>query len=245
MNESEHIKQVLQAYYESEGITRDAFACKYLNRCPNYRDEDLARGMQCHIGSEYGKKIRILVASLDSGGGGNATIDERIKTIVDQARGIGNPINLHMRGTHQALSYFLDEPSKWDHYNPAELVQYMVMTNTCKCCRKKSTTQMSRKYFKNCGEHTLAEISIIKPQVILFQGKNSWAGCENYLSPIEGIEDVDIKKAVRLFEYKDIKCYAVLCIHPSARFKYTQTRIDFYNLILPKIAKYIKESLKG
>ena len=151
------LKEELQAYYNDERIVPgDGFACKNMGQCSG----NFERGMQCHIGSKYGEKIRILVASLDCGYGGKGTIEERTDKVVSDAD--EKKRNPHMRGTFQALSYFLDDKE------PSVLVHYMVMTNTCKCCRKESTSQMSYKYFWNCRDHTLAEISIIKPQIILF-----------------------------------------------------------------------------
>lgn len=120
------------------------------------------------------------------------------------------------------------------------MVHYMVMTNTCKCCLLGTADQMKYQYFWNCRNHTLAEISIIKPQVILFQGKNSVVGCREMLSTIEGIEDHEISESLRVFNYGDLKCYAVLCIHPSARGRQYERRAHFYDETLPKIADYIR-----
>ena len=229
MTISEQTKQELQAYYNSEGIVPgDGFACKNKDLCSgNYE-----RGMQCHFGDKYGEKIRILVASLDCGNGGKGTIEERTEKVVSDAN--EKKRNPHMRGTFQALSYFLDDNE------PSVLVHYMVMTNTCKCCLLGTADQMKYQYFWNCHNHTLAEISIIKPQVILFQGKNSIAGCHDLLSPIEGIEDREIGERLRVFNYRDLKCYAVLCIHPSARGRQYKKRAEFYEKTLPKIAKHIR-----
>ncbi len=229
MTISEQTKQELQAYYNSEGIVPgDGFACKNKDLCSgNYE-----RGMQCHLGDKYGEKIRILVASLDCGNGGKGTIEERTGNVVSDAN--QKKRNPHMRGTFQALSYFLDDKE------PSVLVHYMVMTNTCKCCLLGTADQMKYQYFWNCRDHTLAEISIIKPQVILFQGKNSVAGCREMLSTIEGIEDHEISESLRVFNYGDLKCYAVLCIHPSARGRQYKRRAHFYDETLPKIADYIR-----
>ena len=234
------LNEKLQAYYNSEGIVPgDGFACKNKDICPDYKDYVLERGMQCHVGEKYGEKIRILVASLDCGGGGADLMDDRIKNVVEVA--VSGPLNLHMRGTYQALSYFLeDDPAKCIHPESSNLVHYMVMTNTCKCCKKGATSQMGYEYFWNCRDHTLAEISIIKPQIILFQGKNSIAGCHEMLSPIEGIENQEVSERLRVFNYGDLKCYAVLCIHPSARGRQYKRRAHFYDETLPKIADYIR-----
>ena len=69
----------LCSYYESEGIRPDdGFHCKYQEFC----NGDLARGMQCHVGGKYGSRLRVLVASLDCGGGGASFIKDRTADVV-------------------------------------------------------------------------------------------------------------------------------------------------------------------
>lgn len=242
MSISDNIKKKLRDYYKDNGIVPGkGFNCKNLKYCDDPKGFDLARGMQCHIGPKYGedRKLKILVASLDCGNGGASEINDRTNNIItDAQKATHNP---HMTGTYQALAYFLeDDPAKWRHPETSKLVQYMIMINTCKCCKIGSTNQMKSKYFKKCGEYTVGEILRIEPDVILFQGKNSYLGCQNLLSNIEEIENDKIKKLVRVFNHPKLKCYAVLCIHPSARFKFTKSRVDFYKNTLPEIAKYIK-----
>lgn len=225
----EQVKKDLQAYYESQGIIPGArFSCKYQEQCPG----QLARGMQCHIGSRYGEKMRIVVASLDCGNGGAEEIDGRTGDVVTSAE--ESKLDPHMKGTYKALAYFYDEQ------DPGKLVHYMAMTNTCKCCKLDSTEHMSVNYYWNCREYTVAEIHLLKPDVILFQGKFAPIGCNEMLSVIEGIDDADVAQYLRLFSYQDVVCYAVICIHPSARGRTVRKRIQFYDVILPKVAEYIK-----
>ena len=62
----EQLKKKLQEYYESRGIIPgEQFCCKNQEKCPG----ELSRGMQCYIGSRYGEKMRVVVASLDCGNG--------------------------------------------------------------------------------------------------------------------------------------------------------------------------------
>lgn len=230
MGLSETIKEKLQHYYSENGIIPDErFACKMLDMCSG---GNLERGMQCHIGCQYGEKMRIMVAAMDCGNGNTDVIEGRTSTLVKQAS--EKKLNPHMKGTYQALSYFLDDN------DPAHLVNYMVMTNTCKCCYKDSMNHLPFDYYWNCKDHTLAEISIIAPEVILFQSQLSYVGCRDYMKPIAEIKDEDVKNNLRIFSKDGFKCYAVTCIHPSARGRSIRKRIDFYNIILPKIAEYIK-----
>lgn len=234
---SQKLQCELTEYYESEGLIPDArFACKYYKNgeCPDLvGEEPLARGMQCHIGRKYGEKMKVLVASLDCGSGGADNIKGRTEAVESVA---DNP---HMRGTYKALSYFLDMD------DPRALIDHMVMTNTCKCCRRKSANQLGIQYYLNCGEYGVEEIYRFKPDVVLFQGKNApaYSLAKHYLRPINDCEQSQMKELM-YFEYKDYKCYAVLCIHPSARGRHAKKRNDFYyseSPLIETIAKYIKE----
>lgn len=194
----------------------------------------MARGMQCHIGSKYGEKMKILVASLDCGYGGANIIEERTSDVVEGSK---KPLNPHMRGTYKALSLFLDET------DPKELVNYMIMTNTCKCCYWDSPNHLDIEYYMNCGYYAVEEVYRIQPDAVLFQGKNApaYSLANHFLRPINDSKQEHLKEELMFFEYKDFKCYAVLCIHPSARGRSARKKIDFYDNKLPLIAEYIRE----
>lgn len=120
------------------------------------------------------------------------------------------------------------------------------MTNTCKCCRWVSN-HLDVQYYLNCGKHTVEEIIRIMPDVIMFQGQNAPVYCfaNNLLHNIEEIEYPESCNSfinnVKYFEYKDFNCYAVICIHPSARGRSAKKRKQFYSEELPLIANYIKK----
>lgn len=225
---SEKVKKELGLYYEKAGILpNEKCRCANLGKCAG----DYARGMQCHVGSEYGNKMRILIASMDCGNGGADVIDDRINNVVTAA--LKNKLDWHMRGTYQALSLFYGENDR------KKLVNYMAMTNTCKCCRWNSSKHMPDEFYWNCREHTLAEIHILHPEVILFQGKLAPIGCRNYLSNIGGVEDTEVSSCLRYLDYQDLHCYAVICIHPSAYGRVMKKKQHFYNEVLPKVADYV------
>lgn len=230
----------LEQYYNQEGIKRGAeFACKNKENCKETKD-GIARGMQCHIGSKYGngERMRVLVASMDCGYGGDSPMEERRQKLENDAL---TPLNPHMRGTYSALKLFLGDDE------PKDLVHYMAMTNTCKCCRETSSKHMTYKYYWNCRDHTVEEILRIRPEVILFQGAFAPHIYSTMLSPVT--EDPAYKE-LKLFKYKDFECYAVMCIHPSACYGRNAKRWkEFYKgtegkeAILSKIADYIKNQL--
>lgn len=211
----------LTAYYNEVGVNHDNFHCPHKDKC---HDENLSRGMECFIGRKYGMKKKILVSSLDSGGGGGDDIKGRTDSVYKDH---SNP---HMRGTLNCVKLLLDLNTS------EESLDYMTMTNACKCCYNKSTNHLPRKYYEHCKEYKIAEYDYLKPDVILFQGKRnlSLRGCEQYLKPTP----FDY-----LYIYDDgiIKCYGIECIHPSARGKHAQRRKFFYEQTFPKIVEYIKE----
>lgn len=214
----------LTAYYNEVGVNPYNFHCPHKDKCLG---ENLARGMECHIGRKYGMKKKILVSSLDSGGGGGDDIKGRTDSVYKKHD------NLHMRGTLNCVKQLLDLSTS------EEAIDYMAMTNACKCCKKDSTNHLSWKYYEHCKEYKIAEYHFLKPNVILFQGKRdlSLRGCSGFLHNTE---------MENLFIYDDgkIKCYVVLCIHPSARGKHAKRRKIFYEQTFPKIAEYIKGQWK-
>ena len=211
----------LSAYYDKVGVNPHHFHCPNKDKCPG---ENLARGMECHIGRKYGMKKKILVSSLDCGYSGHSTINERTKDVEHQHND-----TIHIRTTLKCVMKLLELNS------PDDAVDYMVLTNACKCCNG-SSKHLSWKYYEQCKEYKIAEYQFLKPDVILFQGKRdlSLRGCEKYLTPT----DIDF-----LYIYDDgvIKCYGIECIHPSARGKHAQRRKWFYDERFPQIVDYIKE----
>ena len=219
----EQLVEELSAYYKKVGVNPYDFHCPHENNCPG----DLARGMECHIGLKYGLNKRILVSSMDSGAGGGDNIKGRTESVY---RAHDNP---HMRGTLNCVRQLLDLSSS------EESIDYMVMTNACKCCRKDSTNHLTWKYYEYCKEYKIAEYDFFKPDVILFQGKRdlSLRGVEKYLKPTP---------LEYLYIYNDgvLRCYGIECIHPSARGKHANKVNYFYQQLYPQIVKYIREQWK-
>ena len=223
----------LKEYYRSEGIIGGKeFNCKHKNEC-NQKCNDLAQGMQCHVGTKYGEsKIKTLVVSLDCGAGGVENIEERTKTV---EIGGNNP---HMRVTTKSISNLLyGNDSKANK----ECLQYYAMTNACKCCYNKSSDQLPDFFYEQCIPYKIKEIEIIDPNVIYFQGKRSLYG----LSFIDiDNQTTDIFEYLKLVSIGNRKTYAIKCIHPSARGKHAARKNKFYNEILPEINNYLRDRFK-
>jgi hypothetical protein len=236
---SRNIVKSLRAYYDREGIFPNRikstlfFHCSRKDLCPDLKKDKLARGMQCHVGYNYGETIKIVVSALDCGYGGADEIEMRTLNVKNDHKSI------HMRGTLKAVSFILGKL-------PKKYVDYIAMINACKCCRKYKSNHLPLKYYENCSVHKLEEYRILKPDIILFQGKKelSRAGCESCLSKIEDPElDTDLKKYVNMYSDGVIECFAVTCIHPSARGRSFVKRQKFYDEIFPRIAEYLRKKL--
>lgn len=231
---SQEMVNLLTNYYDSKGVYPERedskrFCCPNVSLCSG----NLARGMQCHVGYNYGDTLKVVVSSMDSGKGGADTIEKRTRHVYEKH---DNP---HMKGTLEAVSLLLDK-------DPEDSINYMAMINACKCCRHDSPDHMGIRFYRNCAIHKLNEYRILKPEIILFQGQEyfSLAGCRQYLHEIEDAHvDPTIKKFLKKYSDGEIECYGVICIHPSARGRSIYRRKEFYDEIFPRIAKYIKEKL--
>lgn len=229
--ERESIVRNLKKYYTHEQIVPgEKFNCKNKEKC-KVTSNDLAAGMQCHVGTKYGEsKYKVLVVSLDCGDGCADDIDTRTEVIEKCSLS-----NLHMKGTGKIISDFYEMTS-------IEALKYYAMTNSCKCSRKKSTNQQQYDLHFNCLEYKIKEIELLNPDVIYFQGINSLAGIENKLQQIEDIPQ-ELSSRIKQIEINGKKYPAVICIHPSARGRHRKAVNQFYDITIKEINKYIKESL--
>lgn len=235
---SRSIVMSLNRYYESVGMYPECedstkFNCINKDKCFEGNSEIYARGMQCHVGYNYGDTIKIVVSALDCGGGGSSTIEKRTSNVIDDHD------NRHMRGTLKAVFQILG-------IIPDDAVYYISMINACKCSRCCSTNRMDLKYYENCYLYKLEELRILSPDIILFQGKDSFSliGCKDYLHEIEDLElSPELKKYLKKYTDGDLDCYAVICIHPSARGRHQEKVNHFYNNVFPLIADYLKKKL--
>lgn len=229
--EREEIVKKWKNYYELEHIAPNKeFNCKKKDLC-NVIGNNLAVGMQCHLGTKYGQsKQKLLVVSLDCGFGGADYIDDRTNQIESC-----NFSNSHMRGTGKIISDFYG-------INRAEALKYFAMTNSCKCSRKDSSNQLEYPFHFNCAEYKLNEIEILDPDVICFQGINSRAGIEWKFKMMDNVPQ-DLSAYIKQIEINGKNYPAVVCIHPSARGRHSKVANTFYNVTIPEINKFLKENI--
>ena len=159
----------LRELYDRRKIGVSKFACEHLACCKAAaKPRCLTKGAEAHVGEKYGKPIRLVVISLDTGGDpkeeyGEALLERR-KTIQAETYDCANP---HMKGTIETLWHLYGRDK-----SESDLLKRFAMTNSAKCSGKdeSKTSMVPDKLYKNCKEHGLAELKELKPQLIVTQG---------------------------------------------------------------------------
>jgi uracil-DNA glycosylase len=248
MSVRETVIENLNCFYERQGIVHSNFDCKYSTICNEIVSKRGRKirgtGSQAHVGHNYGEEYRVLVLSLDTGGGGSDTIEQRTENVESgkYARG-----NRHMPGTIEILR--LIYPNKLD----SERLKYFAMTNSAKCSGD-SQEKLPRKVYKKCAEFQIEEIKIINPELLISQGNDAFP---DYLNPESYTNDdlslfwkyidqrIDkediistINKYVKKIKLTDNKIIPLIYgPHPSARQGLWQS---FRDNSLPKLNHFIQ-----
>ena len=118
-----------------------------------------------------------------------------------------------------------------------QAIPFFAMTNSCKCCRIGSTTQLAIEYYEQCSEYKLKEIEILEPDIVIFQGKNAIVGCE--FTDIEELKGLKISEYLKNITLNGKTMFAIKSIHPSARGRHYKKVKFFMNQIFPEIVKHI------
>lgn len=155
----------LNDLYGQEGIAVSDFHCPHVGECAAAAaPRPLTHGAEAHVGSRYGEATRLVVLSLDTGGGSH-TIEDRTAIIESLADPAAKP-NPHMKGTLAVADAILrpeigDRPS----------VHFFAMTNAAKCSASDSRADsVPRALYRNCRGFAEAELVALEPEVIVAQG---------------------------------------------------------------------------
>ena len=247
----------LRKLYDRRKIGVSKFACEHLACCKAAaKPRCLTKGAEAHVGEKYGKPIRLVVISLDTGGDPDEEYGEALLERREAIQAVTyDCANRHMKGTIETLWHLYGRDK-----SESDLLKRFAMTNSAKCSGKdESKTSVPDKLYKNCKEHGLAELKALKPQLIVTQG--TWA---RYMLDCRDIDEEEIRKYMpcsiwddlylRSWIYKQLKKYlkywnngkrdvpVLQTIHPSARggqwplFKMT---------ILPIAAYIIRQQFPG
>ena len=182
-----------------------------------------------YIGSKYGTKIKILVVGLDIGSDEsiNKIMDynERRHIIEDKDISKYNP---HIAGTYISALYFLKETMDWNSSwikvknistcqktlkkkyllpkdNPLSYISFTNYYKFVTINRTKRTGGENRRYLDKKLEEDLLmqEVDILKPDIIIFQGKQFFSNKYNEL----------------ILKLKKVTSTIFICPHPSYRGK--------------------------
>ena len=164
MRNTRYISQ-LQSFYDEKGLLVSAFHCQHANACAKAAGCSLSQGAEAHVGARYGKDLRLVVVSLDTGGA-NDSMDRRRHEIEGlHPNGATNP---HMKGTTQLLEVIYGTES-------GNLYELYAMTNAAKCSRGDAgRKKVSRVLYQNCSEYVVPELTCLDPQMIVTQGNEAW-----------------------------------------------------------------------
>jgi hypothetical protein len=162
-SDRDEIARGLSDFYKKTGTSVDAFCCPKFDACARAQGSDLWQGSEAHVGHRYGEPVPVVVVSLDRG--------ERSQNLLDRTsaiEGLGTPTNPHMRGTRELLRALLPEVADSDIWH------HFAMLNSAKCaCRDGRMDSVVRELYWNCAEFTLGELEVLRPRIIVTQGKNA------------------------------------------------------------------------
>ena len=168
MSSTKFVNQ-LQSFYADNGLLVRRFHCQHDNACADAAKCTLSRGAEAHVGTRYGKDLRVAVVSLDTGGTSHS-MDRRRSEV--EGLHPDRPRNAHMRGTRKLLQAIYGSEPKSDSGNLYELY---AMTNAAKCSRGgPGSNKVPEKLYQNCSHYVTEELACLAPQMIVTQGNEAW-----------------------------------------------------------------------
>ncbi|WP_322507498.1 uracil-DNA glycosylase family protein [Anaerolinea sp.] len=167
----------LEAYYQKEGIYPLDFHCPYLSVCRK-DNENFIEAKSAFVGSEYEKGTlpRLLFLSLDPGSSerdANRRTPEAVRYQEEHECNTDTLVkSRHWYRTHEMAWRLLKK------FKPNLDIQsshlYFAHINTVKCCVcNKNHASAPVILFKNCQRYIWGEIEILKPDILITQGKRA------------------------------------------------------------------------
>ncbi len=166
----------LTGFYESQGISPVDFRCPSRAACAA-NSPDFTEAKASFVGPRYGdgKLPRLLFLSLDSGDGDPKSLERTAEAVREQEldRNVeALPKNRHWYRTHEMAWTLLSQFKSGLKCTDARL--YFAHVNSAKCCQNKpGRKQAASILFENCRRFIPGELRVLKPDVIVTQGK--WA----------------------------------------------------------------------
>lgn len=167
----------LTAYYQEKGISALNFRCQYLQACGK-SNKRFVEAKEAFVGTEYekGSLPRLLFLSLDPGSSDRDPKRRTLEFVRHSEEHECDVVNLlkarHWYRTHE-LAWILLKKIKPD-LQMQDSHLYFAHVNSVKCCVSNDNHKSaSPALFNNCRKYVVGEIVVLKPDILITQGK--WA----------------------------------------------------------------------
>lgn len=157
----------LANFYSSKGIAVSAFRCGSQKACDDATSAiacTLHHGSEAHVGTRYGDPFAIVVLSLSE-----RDYSSQLSEREDMERGLSGEwedLNPHLNGTLAILESVLAP-----EISGREVFRHFALTRAAKCCMTGSFDKPPDLCFWNCRQVVIPELGILKPRLVITQGR--------------------------------------------------------------------------
>lgn len=182
----------LTAYYKQRGISALDFRCPHLQSCRK-DNKRFVEAKGAFVGTEYekGSLPRLLFVSLDPGDSDAAPEKRTVESVrfIEEHRDVDKlPKGLHWYRTHE-LAWILLKAIKPD-LRIQESHLYFAHVNSVKCCVSNDNHKSASPIlFNNCQKYVGDEVVILKPDILVTQGKFARLAIEHSFNVTESVVD--------------------------------------------------------
>jgi len=186
----------LDAYYQHNGISPLHFCCRHWQACSE-GNQRITQAKSAFVGTCYEKGVlpRLLFLSLDPGCSDSEPQRRTVECVRSLEENECKVAELekqrHWYRTHELALILLNKFQADMRIENSHL--YFAHTNSAKCSmNNKNHKQAKNKIFKNCREYIGGEITILKPDILVTQGKFAKVAVEKVLGIPEGSDDSQV-----------------------------------------------------
>jgi len=225
----------IKKYLKSNVLNNDKFICCHYRECKKSRPNNFFEGQSYHIGNSYDLKInnkpfRIMVVGQELGHRRRKlTLKDRCLEMAcpEEETWIFKKRNQHFRGTTSILRLLLgknlgeDYESEFINLPNGEerhIFDAFAFTNYLLCSALRNEQGMtgasSSKMKKNCCEHFINSVKILKPNAIIVQGFGIGGWIKDSFDDIKPISGSEI---IYQAEVNNFSTIVAFFSHPSSR----------------------------
>src|SRR5947208_1044164 len=223
------------AAYDAQ-IAPDHFKCPYFEKCNASVNGELRGGEGCcmsYVGHRYGRDFRLAVVGMDHGEFDSSTHRQRQEGIQNVYVRDGNEFNQHYAGVVKTAAVILGKSAVHCRLNCTAschrtpdarcVINRIAQPNLVRCVPHTQDDRMSRAsrvMKRNCARHLVAELRIIRPNLVVFLGVQSrgWirrAELELSSFDLMSIKECSDKYGPVLYRSAGLAAYFLFLYHPS------------------------------